>query len=275
MEVLKTYINETSIAWSNWDNSIELWAMSRIQSGQTWNSPGSHIWHISEASSDIPSKISASWLTNEVEVFSTISLLEDLRQVLASDVSDLLEVGAVGFIVSVDAPVEQDKVVFAGISEHIVQDFETWVGQIRGHSGEVEDCLLGRIEHIVSYEVGGVYQRVWVPGNSLSQRVPEFHTNRISWITAVQARWTSGGQTGWWICYLASLWEDREIIYSPNPKMIDSIAPFIVPILLLLDATNQNCWFSAEWLEFLYDLSILWHQQFSVFYFRFNVKRHM
>jgi hypothetical protein len=39
---------------------------------------------------------------------------------LASDVSDLLEVGAVGFVVSVDAPVELDKVVFDGISEQIV-----------------------------------------------------------------------------------------------------------------------------------------------------------
>jgi hypothetical protein len=64
-------------------------------------------------------------VTNEVEVFSTIAKLEDLRQVLGSDVSDLLEVGAVGFIVSVFAPVEQDKVAYAGCSELMVQVVDT------------------------------------------------------------------------------------------------------------------------------------------------------
>ncbi len=263
---LKTYVNETGITWSNWDNSIELRAISRIQSGQTWNSPGSHIGHISETSSDIPSKISASWLTNEVEVFNTISKLEDLRQVLASDVSDLLEVGAVGFIVSVVAPVEQDKVVFAGSSELTVQGLKTFGGQIQGHTVEVQDCFLGPVELVVVYETGGVYQRVWADATWSRPNV-EFQRDHISWINAARARWTSGGQTGWWIDYLANWWEDREIIYSPNPKRIDTIAPFIVPMLLLLDATNQNCWFSAGWLEFLYDLSILWHQQFPVFLF--------
>jgi hypothetical protein len=88
-------------------------------------------------------------VTNEVEVFSAISTLEDLWQVLASNITDLLEVGAVGFIVSVVAPVEQDKVVFAGISELTVQGVKTFGGQIQGHTVEVQDCLLGLIELIV------------------------------------------------------------------------------------------------------------------------------